>query len=174
MGVADHQLRGDHDRFQFRCPARDATVRRFPHPLDRHPHAGEWQPSWCGFPFRPATRITAAPLFVRSAFFRWRIPLVQIVEVFPTRNPLTPPLCRSTDFEINYQRPDGRPWWVMISPQDQARFLDDLAVAADSDGSQIGWRVLRDRQWRAAPQIHGNRKWAGELKVKVNVAGITA
>ena len=50
-------------------------------------------------PFSTYYRITATELLVRSAFFRWRIPLVQIVEVLPTHNPLSSPLCRSTDFE---------------------------------------------------------------------------
>ena len=107
----------------------NSAVSRYPHPLDRHPMLA-MAAFMMWIPFSTCYRITATELLVRSAFFRWRIPLVQIVEVFPTHNPLSPPLCRSTDFEINYKRPDGRPWWVMISPQDKARFLDDLAVAA--------------------------------------------
>ena len=90
MGVADHQLWGDHDRFQFRCPARDPTVRRFPHPLDRHPDAGDGSLHDVDS-LSTCYRITATELLVRSAFFRWRIPLVQIVEVFPTHNPLSSP-----------------------------------------------------------------------------------
>ena len=72
-------------------------------------------------------------LLVRAAFFRWRIPLDQITEVFPTHNPLSSPALSLDRLRVNYKRPSGRTWWVMISPKEKDRFLDDLAKAAGLD-----------------------------------------
>ena len=77
--------------------------------------------------------ITAKDLLVRAAFFRWRIPLDQIVEVHPTHNPLSSPALSLDRLRISYKRPSGRTWWVMISPNERDRFLDDLARAAGLD-----------------------------------------
>ncbi|MBM4088612.1 MAG: hypothetical protein FJ276_04175 [Planctomycetes bacterium] len=77
--------------------------------------------------------ITAKYLLVRAAFFRWRIPLDQIVEVYPTRDPLSSPALSLDRLRINYKRPSGKTWWVMISPNEKDRFLEDLARAAGLD-----------------------------------------
>ena len=74
--------------------------------------------------------ITANDLLVRAAFFRWRIPLDQITEVYPTHNPLSSPALSLDRLRVNYERPSGRTWWVMISPKEKEQFLDDLAKAA--------------------------------------------
>ena len=83
--------------------------------------------------------ITTTDLLVRAAFFRWRIPLDQITEVFPTHNPLSSPALSLDRLRVNYKRPNGRTWWVMISPKDQSRFLDDLARAAvlEREGNRL-------------------------------------
>ncbi|MHB0960534.1 MAG: PH domain-containing protein [Pirellulaceae bacterium] len=90
--------------------------------------------------------VTATDLLVRAAFFRWRIPLEQIIEVFPTHNPLSSPALSLDRLRVNYKRPSGRTWWVMISPNERDRFLDDLARAAGLDREQ-DWLMRRnDRQ----------------------------
>jgi Ca2+/Na+ antiporter len=80
--------------------------------------------------------ITAKDLVVRAACFRWRITLDQVTEVFPTHNPLSSPALSLDRLRINYKRPSGRTGWVMISPNDKDRFLDDLARAAGLDREQ--------------------------------------
>jgi len=77
--------------------------------------------------------ITANDLLVRAAFFRWRIPLDQITEVYPTHNPLSSPALSLDRLRVNYKRPSGRTWWVMISPKEQKKFLNDLAKEAELD-----------------------------------------
>ena len=69
-------------------------------------------------------------VLVRAAFFRWRVPLDQIIEVFPTHNPLSSPALSLDRLRVNYKRPSGGKSWIMISPKDKDRFLDDLAKAA--------------------------------------------
>ena len=81
-------------------------------------------------PFSASYTLTATDLLVRAAFFRWRVPLDQIIEVFPTHNPLSSPALSLDRLRVNYQRPSGRTWWVMISPKEKKQFLDDLAQSA--------------------------------------------
>lgn len=92
-------------------------------------------------PFSTSYTITSTDLLVRAAFFRWRIPLDQIVEVFPTHNPLSSPALSLDRLRVNYKRPSGRTWWVMISPKEKDHFLDDLAKAAGLD--RKGNRLLQ-------------------------------
>ncbi|MCU0963066.1 MAG: PH domain-containing protein [Pirellulaceae bacterium] len=82
--------------------------------------------------------ITPNDLVVRAACFRWRIPLDQVSEVYPTHNPLSSPALSLDRLRINYTRPSGRTRWVMISPNDRDRFLDDLARAAGLVRKQDG------------------------------------
>jgi hypothetical protein len=83
--------------------------------------------------------ITSADLLVKAAFFRWRIPLNQIVEVFPTHNPLSSPALSLDRLRVNYKRPSGRAVWIMISPKFKDEFLNDLAQAAglENDGDRL-------------------------------------
>jgi hypothetical protein len=74
--------------------------------------------------------VTATDLLVRAAFLRWRVPLDQITEVYPTHNPLSSPALSLDRLRVNYKRPSRRTWWVMISPKEKEQFLDDLAKAA--------------------------------------------
>jgi len=89
-------------------------------------------------PFSTYYTITSADLLVRSACFRWRIPLDRIVEVFPTRNPLSSPACSLDRLRVNYKRASGRTWWVMISPKEKEQFLNDLAQAAGLEWQRNG------------------------------------
>ena len=83
--------------------------------------------------------VTATELLVRAAVFRWRIPLDQIIEVYPTHNPLSSPALSLDRLRVNYKRPSGKTWWVMISPKEKEQFLDDLAKAAglEKDGNRL-------------------------------------
>jgi len=83
--------------------------------------------------------LTTKDLLVRAAIFRWRVPLDQIVEVCPTHNPLSSPALSLDRLRINYRRPSGKTWWVMISPKEKESFLDELAKAAglDKDGNRL-------------------------------------
>ena len=66
--------------------------------------------------------LTSERLDVRSGPFRWRIPIAGIVDVAPTRNPLSAPALSLNRLRITtFGRPD-----LMISPADRHGFLDDL------------------------------------------------
>ncbi len=81
------------------------------------------------FPIRYG--IDDTTLVVRFGVVRLRIPLADITEVMPTRNPLSSPAMSLDRLSIRYR--DKR---VMISPADKAGFLDELARRA---------RLRRDR-----------------------------
>jgi hypothetical protein len=85
--------------------------------------------------------ITVTDLRVRAAVFRWRIPLERITGVFPTHNPLSSPALSLDRLRVNYTTSRGKPRWVMISPRDQAQFLEHLA--ASTGLRQEGRRLVR-------------------------------
>ena len=64
-------------------------------------------------------------LVVRSGMIWQRIPLANIIEVYPTHNPLSSPALSLDRLYVKY----GASWTkaVMISPADRDRFLDELA-----------------------------------------------
>lgn len=68
-------------------------------------------------------------LLVRFGICRQRIPLIDIVEVRPTHNPLSSPALSLDRLNVQFGRGIFRS--VMISPADRNRFLDDLAQRAD-------------------------------------------
>jgi hypothetical protein len=78
------------------------------------------------FPMRYGLDDTS--LVVRFGLCRQRIPLVDIVEVHPTHNPLSSPALSLDRLHIQY----GQGFFkaVMISPADCNGFLDDLAHKA--------------------------------------------
>jgi hypothetical protein len=85
--------------------------------------------------------LTDSVLVARSGPFRWVIPLEEILEVFPTRNPLSSPACSLDRLCIRYR---SRPSGIMISPKDAEGFLRELA--ARSPGLlRKGDRVLREK-----------------------------
>jgi hypothetical protein len=85
--------------------------------------------------------LTESTLIVQSGPFRWVIDLEAIVEVFPTRNPLSSPACSLDRLQIRYGKSR---LGMMISPQDKAGFLRNLL--ARSPGLKLnGDRVLRDK-----------------------------
>ncbi len=78
-------------------------------------------------------------LIVRFGLCRQRIPLQNISEVYPTRNPLSSPAL-SID-RLHVQFGCGFFKSVMISPLDRERFLDELARKAGM--SREGERLVR-------------------------------
>jgi hypothetical protein len=79
-------------------------------------------------------------LTVRSGLLRQRIPLADILEVRPTRNPLSSPALSLDRLYVKFG--PGFFKAVMISPADRDGFLDDLARRA-------GLRREGDRLTRA-------------------------
>ena len=76
-------------------------------------------------------------LLVRFGICRQRIPLVDILEVYPTHNPLSSPALSLDRLHVQYGR--GFSKAVMISPADRDRFLDDVAQRAGlrRDGDRL-------------------------------------
>lgn len=68
--------------------------------------------------------LSATRLKVRCGPFRWTIPLAEIRDVRPTRNPLSSPAPSLDRLHIEY----GKRRSVMISPRDKEGFLRELAV----------------------------------------------
>lgn len=81
---------------------------------------GAGLPLWTLFGTR--YELTPGRLRIRCGPFRWTVPLNEIRAVTPTRNPLSSPALSLDRLRIDY----GRGSSVMISPRDQARFLEDM------------------------------------------------
>jgi hypothetical protein len=80
-------------------------------------------------------------LVVRAGPIRWRVKLDLIEEVRPTRNPLSSPALSLDRLHIRY---GGSRMGIMISPENKAVFLQDLAVRVDGLEFE-GDRVVRRR-----------------------------
>jgi hypothetical protein len=80
--------------------------------------------------YRIRYEIASPDLLIACGPFRSRLPLESIVEVFPTRNPLSAPASSLDRLRINYQRNNGKLWFTLISPKDREAFVRDLASAA--------------------------------------------
>jgi hypothetical protein len=76
-------------------------------------------------------------LVVRFGLCRVRIPLSEISEIYPTRNPLSSPALSLGRLHVQF----GKGKWVMISPADRDGFLDD--VAKQTGLSREGDRLFR-------------------------------
>jgi membrane protein YdbS with pleckstrin-like domain len=79
-------------------------------------------------------------LLVRSGPFRWRVPLAEIQEIEPTRNPLSSPALSLDRLEIVY----GKSRRLLISPREKDRFLRAVVEQAPQLELQ-GDRVRRRR-----------------------------
>ncbi|HVO65581.1 MAG TPA: PH domain-containing protein [Syntrophales bacterium] len=86
--------------------------------------------------------LTDKTLTVQSGPFRWVIDLETIIEISPTRNPISSPACSLDRLHIRY-RPN--PSGLMISPQDKAGFLRDL-VERTPGLKMDGDSVFRDKK----------------------------
>lgn len=77
-------------------------------------------------------------LTIRCGLFRQRIDLDKIVEVRPTRNPLSSPALSLDRLQVRYG--DGFFKSVMISPATRGQFLDDLQKSARLEFEDGHWR----------------------------------
>lgn len=87
--------------------------------------------------------ITDFELVVRSGFLQYRVPLASIVEVRPTRNPLSSPAWSLDRLRVEYRK-GTKTRYLLISPEDKTAFLRELA------SSDAGLEVHGDRVIRAA------------------------
>jgi len=58
---------------------------------------------------------------------RWRIPLASIVNVEPTRNPLSSPAWSLDRLRVRWRR-GARIRWIQISPENKLAFLLELSA----------------------------------------------
>jgi hypothetical protein len=97
--------------------------------------------AWTGsIPFNTIYEIGQTELVIRSAGFRWRVPLDSIVEVFPTHNPLSSPACSLDRLRVNYRNLAGRTRFVLISPREKDEFLwhlADMVQGLSLDGDRL-------------------------------------
>ena len=82
--------------------------------------------------------VTPSEVIIRSGPFRSTLPLASIVEVFPTRNPLSAPAPSLDRLQINYRGRGGEMSFALISPKDKEGFVRDLASAAPRLRSPVG------------------------------------
>ena len=86
-------------------------------------------------------KILPSELIVRCGLMRWQISLNSIVEVSPTRNPLSAPTWSLDRLRIDYEQ-QGKSHFVLISPTDKTEFMRQLA--AREDGLELkGDRVVK-------------------------------
>lgn len=83
-------------------------------------------------------QITADELLVRGGPFHWKIPLDSILQVRPTKNPLSAPAWSLARLHISYRK-KAKKNFVLISPKDRQAFCDKLEAATpglkkDGDG----------------------------------------
>lgn len=80
--------------------------------------------------------LTGQSIVVRSGPFRWNIPYEAIREVRPSRSPLSSPALSLDRLKIRYT---GSTLGLLVSPEDKAKFLEELARQAglryDGDGA---------------------------------------
>lgn len=81
--------------------------------------------------------LTDFELVVRSGFLQYRVPLASIVEVRPTRNPLSSPAWSLDRLRVEYRK-GTKTRYLLISPEDKNAFLRELA------SSGVGLEVRGD------------------------------
>ena len=69
--------------------------------------------------------IDVGTLRIRSGPFRWTIPLADIVEITPSRNPLSSPALSLDRLKISL----GKRKFVLVSPEDKAGFIRAIEQA---------------------------------------------
>jgi hypothetical protein len=74
--------------------------------------------------------ISPSDLVVHCGPFRTTLPLDTIVEVFPTRNPISAAAPSIDRLQINSRKTNGAMRLTLISPKDREGFVRDLASAA--------------------------------------------
>lgn len=81
-------------------------------------------------------RVDDDALFIRSGPFHWSIPIAAISDVTATDDPTSGPALSMRRLRLDYSI-DGRKSEVLISPEDQAGFLEALRARKQSDASAV-------------------------------------
>lgn len=85
--------------------------------------------------------VTATELVARSGLMRWRVPLVSIQEVRPSRNPASAPAWSLDRLAVEYTK-GGSARTLLIAPSDRLGLMRELADSAP--GLEMrGERVVR-------------------------------
>ena len=85
--------------------------------------------------------IGRAELCIRAGWMHSQIMLSSIEAVSPTRNPASAPALSLDRLRIDYQK-NGRPTFILVSPEDKFGFLSGL-VRYDEDLELKGDRIVR-------------------------------
>lgn len=89
--------------------------------------------------------ITSSELIVRCGILmRKHIPLASIDQVVPDRNPLGAPAWSMDRLRVDYRK-NGKPPFIIISPQDKFAFMQELA-STDADLKMKDDRLIRESQ----------------------------
>lgn len=79
-----------------------------------------------GFAYPVYYIVAESELIVRSGFLQSRIPIAAIVEVRPTKNPLSSPAWSLDRLRVEYRK-GRRLAYILISPEDKVAFMRELA-----------------------------------------------
>ncbi|MBN2495103.1 MAG: PH domain-containing protein [Deltaproteobacteria bacterium] len=71
-------------------------------------------------------------LGIRAGLFHWRIPYEAIEEIHPTRNPLLAPAWSLHRLHVRYRDGRARERFVLLSPRDRKRFVEEVLQRAPS------------------------------------------
>ena len=66
--------------------------------------------------------LTATTLDIRSGPFKWRVPIADVTNISPTRNPVSSPALSLDRLRIDY----GDSRWIIVSPREKERFVREL------------------------------------------------
>jgi hypothetical protein len=73
-----------------------------------------------------AYELREADLEIRFGWVKVRVPYARILDVQPSRNPISSPAWSLDRLRIGYRKANGRQTFVLISPVDKERFLSEL------------------------------------------------
>lgn len=85
------------------------------------------------FPMRYT--LTRDALVVRFGLVRVRVPYDRIRAVAPSSNPLSSPALSLQRVRIDYDKPNGKGTFVLVSPQDRDGFIRELRQRAGVDAA---------------------------------------
>lgn len=88
--------------------------------------------------------IARGMLHIRSGILHYKIPLSTILQVRPSRNPLSSPAWSLDRLRIDYSK-DGKVKYLLISPEERKRFIFEL-MAADPALILMGEELKRKRK----------------------------
>ena len=87
--------------------------------------------------------INGGCLLIFSGPFRWRIDINLIVEIRPSKNPISGPACSLDRLLVKYKKQNSdKIKSVIISPEKKQDFLDELAAKAPQLKKQDGNLLL--------------------------------